>query len=137
MLYPAAISSLNCSASNLFCPNVLSLLILPLSVATILSVSSSFITLFNSFCDLDSWIGFIYIDVFISPNKYISLNSSGKVHILGKLDTKKLLAYLVTLDIISKWSILEASIPEGAISSFKVFLFKDISLDRVKVLFRF
>ena len=46
--------------------------------------------------------GFIYIEVFISPNKYISLNNSGKVAILGSVDTKKLLAYFFTLEIISK-----------------------------------
>ena len=80
-------------------------------------------TLFNSFCDFSSETGFIYTEVFISPNKYISLNSSGKVHILGRLDTKKLLAYLVVLEIISKWSKCEASIPAGAISSFNVFFF--------------
>ena len=102
LLYPAAISSLNCSASNLFCPNVLSLLMFPLSAATILSVSISLITLLSSFCDLDSSIGVMYIEVLISPNKYISLNNSGNVHILGNDDTKKLLAYLVTLEIISK-----------------------------------
>ena len=66
----------------------------------------------------------MYIDVLISPNMYISLNNSGNVHILGSADTKKLLAYLVTLDIISKWSMLLASIPDGAISSFIVFFFK-------------
>ena len=54
LLKPAAISSLNCSASNLFCVKLLSLFIFPLSAATILSVSNSFITLFNSFCDLAS-----------------------------------------------------------------------------------
>ena len=124
LLNPAAISSLNCSASNLFWVNVLSLFIFPLSAATILSVSSSFITLFNSFCDLDSEIGVIYIDVFTSPKKYKSLNNSGNVHIRGSVDIKKLLAYLFTFDIISKWSILDASIPEGAISSFIVLLFK-------------
>ena len=64
----------------------------------------------------------MYIDVFISPNIYISLNNSGNVHILGNAETKKLLAYLFTFDIISKWSILLASIPEGAINSFIVFL---------------
>jgi len=117
LLNPAAISSLNCSASNLFCVNVLSLLIFPLSAATSLSVSNSLITLFNSFCDLDSGIGVIYIEVFTSPKKYKSLNKSGKLHIRGNADTKKLLAYLVTFDIISKWSILEASIPAGAIIS--------------------
>ena len=47
LLYPAAISSLNCSASNLFCVKLLSLFMFPLSAATILSVSSSLITLFN------------------------------------------------------------------------------------------
>ena len=96
----------------------------PLSAATILSVSISLITLLSSFCDLDSSIGVMYIEVLISPNKYISLNNSGNVHILGNDDTKKLLAYLVTLEIISKWSMLVASIPDGAISSFIVFFFK-------------
>ena len=61
--------------------------------------------------------------VFMSPNKYISLNSSGKVHILGNVETKKLLAYLVTFEIISKWSMFVASIPDGAINSFIVFFF--------------
>ena len=122
LLNPAAISSLKSSASNLFWAKLLSLFMFPLSAATILSVSSSFIVLFNSFCDLDSAIGVMYIDVFISPNIYISLNNSGKVHILGSADTKKLLAYLFTVDAISKWSILLASIPDGAINSFIVFL---------------
>ena len=40
LLKPAAISSLNCSASYLFCPTVLCLFIFPLSAATSLSVSS-------------------------------------------------------------------------------------------------
>ena len=34
---------------------------------------------------------------------------------------KKLLAYLVVFESISKWSILDASIPDGAINSFIVF----------------
>ena len=62
-----------------------------------------------------------YTEVFISPNKYMSLNNSGNVHILGRLDTKKLLAYLVVLEIISNLSMFDASIPEGAINSFSVF----------------
>ena len=126
LLNPAAIWSLSSSASNLFWVRVLSLFIFPLSAATILSVSSSFIALFSSFCDLSSLIGLIYIDVFISPNIYKSLNSSGKTAIRGREDTKKLLAYLFALDIISKWSILEASTPDGAIISFNVFLFKKV-----------
>ena len=73
----------------------------PLSSAIILSVSSSLITLFKSFCELDSAIGDIYIDVLTSPNIYKSRNNSGKVHIRGKLDTKKLLAYLFVLEMIS------------------------------------
>ena len=60
------------------------------------------------------------MDVFISPNIYISLSNSGNVHILGNVEIKKLLAYLLILDIISKWSKLDASIPEGAINSFIV-----------------
>lgn len=53
----------------------------------------------------------------------MSLKSSGKVHILGKAETKKLLAYLFVFDIISKWSIFVKSIPDGAIISFNVLLF--------------
>ena len=102
LLNPAAISSLNCSASYLFCPTVLCLFIFPLSAATILSVSNWLITLFNSFCDFASDTGFIYIDVLTSPNKYKSLNNSGNIAILGSADTKKLLAYLFVLEIISK-----------------------------------
>ena len=49
LLNPAAISSLSCSVSYLFWDNILSLFIFPLSAATILSVSSSFIVLFNLF----------------------------------------------------------------------------------------
>ena len=40
--------------------------------------------------------------MFISPNSYISLSKYGNVAILGKFDTKKLLANLVVLEIISK-----------------------------------
>ena len=75
----------------------------------------------------------MYIDVFVSPNIYISLNNSGKVHILGRDDTKKLRAYLFTLEIISKWSILEASIPEGAINSFTKALAKELAPSNIQV----
>ena len=92
-------------------------------VAKILSVSSSLIVLFSFVCEIDSCTGFIYIDVFISPNSYMLLNKYGNVVILGKSATKKLLANLVVSDIISKWSILEASIPAGAINCFIVFVY--------------
>ena len=65
----------------------------------------------------------MYIDVFISPNIYISLKSSGNVAIRGNADIKNVLANLVVVDIISNLSMFEASIPDGAISSFIVFFF--------------
>ena len=69
----------------------------------------------------------------MSPNMYISLNNSGNVHILGNAETKKLLAYLFTFDIISKWSILLASIPEGAINSFTKALAKELAPSNIQV----
>ena len=69
-----------------------------------------------------SAIGFIKTDTLISPKVYIPLKNSGKVHILGIVATTMLLAYLVLLVIISKWFNLLASIPAGAIKSFRVSL---------------
>ena len=63
------------------------------------------------------------IDVFVSPNIYKSLNNSGNLQVLGRDDTKKLRANLFILEIISKWSIFDASIPDGAINSFIDFFF--------------
>ena len=123
LLNPAAISSLSSSASSLFCANILSLFISPLSIATTLSDSSSFMVLFNSVCEIFSAIGLINTDTLISPKVYIPLKNSGKVHILGIVATIILLAYLVLLDTISIWFNLLASTPAGAIISFKVLLF--------------
>ena len=52
----------NRKGSALFCANILSLLISPLSQATILSDSSSLIVLFNSVCEVFSLTGFINTD---------------------------------------------------------------------------
>ena len=101
LLKPAAISSLKLSASSLFCANILSLFISPLSIATTLSDSNSLIVLFKSVCDVDSLTGLINTETFKSPNVYIPLKNSGKVHILGKAETIMLLAYLVLLETIS------------------------------------
>ena len=118
---PLAIASLSSSASALFCANELSLFICPLSCATILSDSSSFIVLLSSFCDFASLIGVIYTDTFTSPKVYIPLNNCGKVHILGNVETNIVLAYLLVADTISSLLVLVASIPDGAIKSFKSF----------------
>ena len=57
LLNPAAIWSLKISVSYLFWEISLSLLILPFSLAIILSVSSSTIVLFKSFCEDSSDTG--------------------------------------------------------------------------------
>ena len=84
LLNPAAIWSLNTSVSYLFCATSLSLFIFPFSLAINLSVSSSTIVLFKSFCELASETGYIYIDVFTSPNIYKFLNNSGNIQDLGR-----------------------------------------------------
>ena len=99
---PLAIASLNSSASALFCASKLSRFIFPLSAATSLSDSSSFIVLFNSFCDLSSLIGVIKTETFTLPNVYIPLKNSGNVHILGSAETTMVRAYLLVFPTISK-----------------------------------
>ena len=123
LLNPPAIESLNSSASILFCAKILSLLMFPLSAATILSDSISLILLFNSFCDVFSVIGLMKTDILASPKVYILLKNSGKVHILGIVEIIILRAYFVVLATISIWFVCVASTPAGEIISLRLFLF--------------
>lgn len=83
LLYPAAIWSLNASASACFVDNTDSLFISPLSCATYLSDCNSTICLLSWFWDVVSDIGVIYTEAFISPNSYIPDKKYGNVACLG------------------------------------------------------